>query len=122
SLLRLGDGTAQQIKLGLNKSMIVELPRPVREVMVSNPDQIDAVMQSATRAYLIGKQQGEANILFIDQNGNQVAVLEVTIERDLGALQNLIARLIPGSNVRVETVGENVVLTGRVPTPIDATR
>ena len=122
SLLRLGDGTTRQIKLGLNKSMIVELPREVREVMVSNPDQIDAVIQSATRAYLIGKKQGEANILFIDQNGNQVAVLEVTIERDLGALQNLIARLIPGSNVRVETVGENVVLTGRVPTPIDATR
>ncbi len=122
SLLRLGDGTTRQIKLGLNKSMIVELPREVREVMVSNPDQIDAVIQSATRAYLIGKKRGEANILFIDQNGNQVAVLEVTIERDLGALQDLIARLIPGSNVRVETVGENVVLTGRVPTPIDATR
>ena len=54
SLLRVGDGQVRQIKLGLNKSMIVELPRPVREVMVSNPDQIDAVMQSATRAYLIG--------------------------------------------------------------------
>ena len=123
SLLRIGANEApRQIKLGLNKSMIVELPRDVREVMVSNPAQIDAVMQSSTRAYLIGKQSGEANILFVDANGNQVAALEVTIERDLGALQNLIARLIPGSRVRVETVGENVVLTGSVPTPIDATR
>ncbi len=122
SLLRVGDGQVRQIKLGLNKSMIVELPRAVREVMVSNPDQIDAVMQSATRAYLIGKNLGEANILFIDNAGNQVAVLEVTIERDLGALENLIARLIPGSRVQVETVGQNVVLTGSVPTPIDATR
>jgi Flp pilus assembly secretin CpaC len=47
---------------------------------------------------------------------------EVTIERDLTALQELIARLVPGSRVRVETVGDNVVLTGSVPTPIDATR
>ena len=124
SLLRIGPdgGAPRQIKLGLNKSMIIELPRPVREVMVSNPEQIDAVLQSATRAYLIGKKSGEANILFIDSDGNQVATLEVTIERDLGALQNLIARLIPGSNVRVETIGENVVLTGSVPRPIDATR
>ena len=123
SLLRVGPNEPpRQIKLGLNKSMIVELPRPVREVMVSNPDQIDAVMQSATRAYLIGKQSGEANILFIDADGNQVATFEVTIERDLSALQNLIARLIPGSRVVIETVGENVVLTGSVPTPIDATR
>lgn len=122
SLLRVGDGQTRQISLGLNKSMIVELPRTVREVMVSNPNQVDAVMQSATRAYLIGKNLGEANILFIDPNGNQVAVLEVAIERDLGALQNLIARLIPGSRVKVETVGHNVVLTGSVPTPVDATR
>lgn len=122
SLLRVGAGGPRQIKLGLNKSMIVELPREVREVMVSNPEQVDAVMQSSTRAYLIGKKIGEANILFIDGDGNQVAVLEVTIERDLGALQNLIARLIPGSRVRIETVGMNVVLTGSVPTPIDATR
>jgi pilus assembly protein CpaC len=123
SLLRVGPSEGpRQIKLGLNKSMIVELPRPVREVMVSNPDQVDAVLQSSTRAYLIGKRSGEANILFIDADGNQVATFEVTIERDLGALQNLIARLIPGSHVKVETVGQNVVLTGSVPTPIDATR
>ena len=123
SFLRVGaNSRPHQIKLGLNKSMIIELPRPVREVMVSNPAQIEAVLQSSTRAYLIGKQSGEANILFTDQDGNQVATLEVTIERDLSALQNLIARLVPGSQVVVETVGENVVLTGSVPTPIDATR
>lgn len=123
SLLRLGPNEPpRQIKLGLNKSMIVELPRDVREVMVSNPEQVDAVMQSATRAYLIGKKAGEANILFVDRDGRQVATLEVTIERDLAALQNLIARLIPGSRVRAETIGRNVVLTGSVPTPIDATR
>lgn len=123
SFMRIGNQAGpRQIKLGLNKSMIVELPRPVREVMVSNPSQIEAVMQSSTRAYLIGKKPGEANILFIDQDGNPVVTLEVTIERDLSALQGLIARLIPGSRVTVETVGENVVLTGSVPTPIDATR
>ena len=52
--------------------MIVELPREVREVMVSNPEQIDAVLQTSTRAYLIGKAAGEANIIFIDKDGRQV--------------------------------------------------
>ena len=51
--------------------MIVELPREVREVMVSNPEQIDAVLQTSTRAYLIGKKPGEANIIFIDKDGRQ---------------------------------------------------
>jgi pilus assembly protein CpaC len=123
SLLRLGPNEApRQIKLGLNKSMIVELPREVREVMVSNPSQVEAVMQSATRAYLIGKNAGEANILFIDKDGNQVSTLEVMIERDFSALGGLIARLVPGAEVHVESINGSIVLTGHVPTPIDATR
>jgi pilus assembly protein CpaC len=115
-------GTSQPIMLGLNKSMIIELPRPVRDVMVSNPDQIDAVLQSSTRAYLIGKKVGEANILFTDKDGNQVATLEVTIERDLSALGDLLNRLLPNSHITIQTVGERVVLTGTVTSPLDSTR
>ena len=125
SYLRVGEtgsGTARQITLGLNKSMIVELPREVREVMVSNPGQIDAVLQTATRAYLIGKATGEANILFIDKDGRQVVALEVTVERDLSAVSDLLNRLLTGSRIQVQTVGDRVVLTGTVTSPIDATR
>ena len=125
SYLRLGEtgsGALRQIKLGLNKSMIIELPREVREVMVSNPGQIEAVLQAATCAYLIGKAAGEANILFTDQDGRQVVVLEVTIERDFTALSEFISRVIPGANVQIESLNGNVVLTGTVRNPIDATR
>ena len=60
SYLRIADtgGQSQQIELGLNKSMIVELPRDAREVMVSNPEQVEAVLQTSRRAYLIGKAAG----------------------------------------------------------------
>ena len=122
SYLRVGESGARQIKLGLNKSMIVELPREVREVMVSNPLQIEAVLQTSTRAYLIGKQTGEANILFVDNDGRQVVVLEVTIERDFSSLSEFIGRVIPGANVQVESLNGNIVLTGSVRNPIDATR
>ncbi len=125
SYLRVGEtgsGAARQITLGLNKSMIIELPREVREVMVSNPAQIDAVLQTSTRAYLIGKAAGEANIFFIDKDGRQVVTLEVTIERDFAALGEFIGRIIPGANVKVDSLNGYIVLTGTVQTPIDATR
>ena len=122
SYLRLGEGGARQIKLGLNKSMIIELPREVREVMVSNPSQIEAVLQTSTRAYLIGKQTGEANILFVDNDGRQILVLEVTIERDFTSLSEFIGRVLPGANVQVESLNGNIVLTGSVRNPIDVTR
>ena len=46
----------------------------------------------------------------------------MTIERDFSALGGLIARLVPGAQVHVEAINGSIVLTGRVPTPIDATR
>ena len=123
SYLRIGAGTkAQPVALGLNKSMIIELPREVRDVMVSNPEKIDAVMQSSTRAYLIGKDTGEANVIFLDKDSNQVATLEVSVERDLSQLDDLLARLIPGSKIHIDAIGERTVLTGTVPNPIDASR
>jgi pilus assembly protein CpaC len=117
-----GDGAARQITLGLNKSMVVDLPRDVREVFVSNPEKIDAVLQTSRRAYLIGKAPGEANINFMDQDGLQVVSLEVTVERDLAALQNLLNSLLRGAQINVRTVSGSVILTGTVQNPIDATR
>ena len=117
-----GNGTGRQITLGLNKSMIIGLPREVREVMVSNPDKMEAVLQTSTRAYLIGKAPGEANIIFVDKDGRQVVTLEITVERDLSALAGLLNRLIRGANIRVETVSGSVILSGTVQNAIDATR
>ena len=114
--------TARQMTLGLNKSMIIELPREVREVVVSNPEQMDAVLQTSTRAYLIGKKTGEANVIFVDKEGRQVVTLEVTIERDFSALSEFIGRVIPGANVKVDSLNGSIVLTGTVQNPIDATR
>jgi len=124
SLLRI-DGSlpaTRKVNLGVNKSMIVELPRPVRDVMVSNPKLIDAVMQTSTRVYIAGMSKGEANVFFVDKDGNQILTLEVNIDRDLSALGDLLNQLIPSSHIKIRTVGDRVVLTGSVIHPIDASR
>jgi pilus assembly protein CpaC len=123
SYLRIGEsGGSRPLRLGLNKAMIVELPHPVREVMVSNPGQIDAVLQTSTRAYLTGRAIGEANVIFVDKDGRQVVTLEVSIERDLQSLGALLSRLIPNSHIQVEGIGARVVLSGTVTNPVDASR
>jgi pilus assembly protein CpaC len=127
SVLHIGADVAlpakRQIKLGLHKSIFVELPREVRDVMVSDPKMVEAVMQTSTRAYLIGSDTpGAANVFFNDKDGHQILTLEITVERDLAALEALLNRLIPGAKLRVESVSGSVVLSGTVPKPIDATR
>lgn len=77
------------ITLGRNKSTLVELPRDLRDVIVSNPEIMDAVVQSSNRVYLIGKKVGQSNAFFFDSMGRQIVTLEVIVEHDTAVLEGL---------------------------------
>ena len=126
SVLTIPDGSALPIKrrlsIGLDKSMMIELPTDVSDVLVSSPEVVDAVVQTPRRIYLLGKDVGEANAFFMGPGGKKVLLLELSVMRDLAPLSETLARLIPGSKIKVTTVGSNVALTGSVLTPADANR
>ena len=102
--------------------MLIEVPRDLRDVIVSSPDIVDAVVQSSNRVYLIGKKVGQANAFFFDANGQQIATLELVVEHDTAVLDTLYKRLLPGSNIKTEILNETVILTGSVRNPADASR
>lgn len=112
----------QRIKLGLNKSRVIELPRDAYDILVANPAVADAVTRTARRIYLFGKSVGETNVFVFGPNGEQIASLEIQIERDTAGIEEAIKKFIPNSDVKVELINDNVVLTGTVETPLDATR
>jgi pilus assembly protein CpaC len=113
---------SRKLSVNVDKSMFVELPVDLQSVLVSNPEIVDAVVQSNRMIYLLGKDSGEANIFLIGPDGQKLAFFEVTVSRDLTSLNDTLARLIPGSKIRGEMVADNVVLTGSVINPIDADR
>ena len=112
----------KRINLGRNKAMVVDLPRDLRDVMVSAPEIMDAVVQSTNRVHLIGKKTGQSNAFFFDANGEQILTLEVVIDEDTSSLDALLNRLIPGANVKSEILNYTVILTGTVRNPVDASR
>lgn len=112
----------RRVTIGLNKSLIVELPRHAREVLVSNPEYADAVVRSSRTSYLIGKKVGQTNVFYFDGSGRRILTLEVRIERDVTDIQRLYDRYLPGSRIKVEAVNDNIVLTGRVANAADSSR
>lgn len=114
--------TTRRLSIGLDKSMMIELPTDVSDVLVSSPEVVDAVVQTPRRIYLLGKDVGEANAFFMGPGGRKVLLLELTVVRDLAPLSDMLAKLIPGSRIKVVTVGNNVALTGNVLTPADSSR
>ena len=125
-------GRTRPVSLETNKSMILDLPADVAEVIVSQPSIAGAIMRTARRAIIQGLTAGTTNILFLDAQGTPISVLDLRIAQpasEVGmALQSTLARVIPGSNIRVETLSNNAidgvthfVLTGTVLTAEDKT-
>jgi len=112
----------KRLDLGIGRSVVVQFPVPLKDVLVSDPKVLDAVVQSSDRVFLIAKGTGQTNAFFFDEYGQQILTLDVAIGADLSALDQLLGRLIPGSNVHSEIAGRAIVLTGTVRTPIDSDR
>lgn len=113
---------SQKINLGLNKSIVVDLPSDAYDILVANPSIADAVTRTARRIYLFGKQVGETNVFVFGANGQQIVSFNLHVERDVAGLEENLRKFIPDSHIKVELINDNVVLTGTVQTPLDAQR
>lgn len=116
-------GATRELQVDLNKTVLVDLPAGAAEVIVSQPEIAAAIMRSRTRALIQGITSGDTNIFFLDDNGRTIQVLDVSVMEEASqigsALEIALARIIPGSNIRVESVmlggsTNRVVLTGNV--------
>jgi len=105
---------SQSIILPLNKAAVVDLPYAAADVLVSQPSIVDAVVRSPKRVYLLGLTVGETNAFFFDSRGRQILNLEIRVERDLDALQDLLGRLMPESRIDLEAVNNNIIIRGTV--------
>ena len=111
---------SRRVKLGVNKSLVVELPLDAKDILVSNPKIADAVLRTARRAFLIGMEAGQTNIVFFDAGGQQILGLDLQVERDLAALAAMLRKVLPGSDIQPEGVGDGVALAGVVANAADA--
>ena len=115
-------GASKRVKLGWNKSMVIDLPKNAHDIMVANPRVADAITRTSRRLYVFAKEVGETNIFVFDAAGNQIVSLDLVIERDIEGVEGYIRKYVPGSDVKVEMINDNVILTGTVPTPQAASR
>jgi pilus assembly protein CpaC len=114
------DAGSRFVPLGIGKSVVIDLPRDVKDVLVADPKIANAVIRSARRAYIIGSAVGQTNVFFFDHNGQQIVGLDIAVTRDLNGLRAAIRQALPNVDIRVEGLGEGVVLSGTVTSPIEA--
>jgi pilus assembly protein CpaC len=113
-----GSAKTRFLPLGIGKSVIIDLPREVKDVLVADPKIANAVIRSAQRAYIIGAAVGQTNIVFFDADGQQVAAYDIAVKRDLNGVRAALRQAFPG--IQIEGIGDSVMLTGSVSSPIEA--
>ncbi|MFL6838473.1 MAG: type II and III secretion system protein family protein [Bradyrhizobium sp.] len=115
-----GQMNARFLSLGIGKSVVIDLPRDIKDVLVADPKIANAVVRSAQRAYIIGAAVGQTNIVFFDSAGQQIAAYDIAVKRDLNGVRAALRQSLPNSDIQIDGVGEGVVLTGTAASPIDA--
>ncbi|MCL8485091.1 MULTISPECIES: type II and III secretion system protein family protein [Bradyrhizobium] len=117
-VVSVGSSKVHYLSLGIGKSVVVDFPQDVKDVLVADPKIANAVVRSARRAYIIGAAVGQTNVVFFDGEGQQVAAYDIAIKRDLNGVRQALSQSIPG--VKIDGVGDGVILTGSVSSPVEA--
>jgi pilus assembly protein CpaC len=115
-----GQMNARPLSLGIGKSIVIDLPRDIKDVLVADPKIANAVVRSSQRAYIIGAAVGQTNVVFFDAAGQQIAAYDIAVTRDLNGLRAALRQMFPNSDIRIEGVGDGVVLGGTAATPVEA--
>ena len=115
-----GQMNARFVSLGIGKSIVIDLPREIKDVLVADPKVANAVVRSTQRAYIIGAAVGQTNIIFFDSTGAQIAAYDIAVKRDLNGVRAALKQSLPNSDILIEGVGDGVVLSGTAASPVEA--
>ena len=110
----------RNLQLGVGKSVIVDLPEEAAEIYVGDPRIANAVVRTARRIYVSALANGQTTVFALAGDGRKIAIIEVSVGRDVGDLKRLIDAAMPGNDIRVHTVANSVILLGTVASAIEA--
>jgi pilus assembly protein CpaC len=110
----LSQTVARRLQMGVGKSVMVDLPADAAEIFIGQPTVANAVVRSARRLYIDAISNGQTSIFALDKSGRQIAVIEVSVGRDVGELKELLNAAIPNNDIQVKTIADSVILLGTV--------
>src|SRR5579863_753386 len=114
------DFGSRPVTLGVSKSVVIDLPHDIKDVLVADPNIANAVVRSSRRAYIVGIKVGQTNVFFFDAEGRQMAGFDIAVTRDLNGIRAAIRQVLPEADIRVEGIGEGVILSGSVQSQAEA--
>ncbi len=107
----------ETMQLAAGKSLVFSLPNDVVRVAVGSAEVADVQLISPREVYLLGKKVGTTNVMVWTKESTKVIDLKIGL--DVQTLRSSMRELVPNElNVRVDALGDTLVVSGVVSDPM----
>ena len=112
---------AQELKLTVGKSVVIDYPSDIGRISTSNPDIVDAVPITSREILINAKANGQSTLVVWSKSGER-SFFAVTVDQNLEALQKLLKETFPNESIDVHASRDSASLNGKVSSQIVADR
>jgi len=105
--------SAEDLRLTVGKSVVIDYPSDIRQISTSNPDIIDASPVTTREILMHGKGLGSATMIVWSKTG-QRTFYNVTVDLNVEPLRRLLAETFPNEQIVPQTTRDSIALNGRV--------
>jgi pilus assembly protein CpaC len=112
---------AEDVRLTVGKSIVIDYADEIRQISTSNPDIVDASPVTTREMLVHGKGLGTATLI-VWNKGGQRNFYNVVVETNLEPLRLLYRETFPNETIHVQSSKESLSLTGSVSSPAVAER
>lgn len=116
---------SQPLSIEAGSGKVITLRAPATNVFVADPKVVEVRPGSANALFIFGVGPGRTTVAALDAQGAPVANFEVSVRPSVyaaGEAQAAVARMLPGSRIRVNAASRGLVLSGEAASPAEAAR
>lgn len=107
-------GTNKQLKVPLNRAVVVESETPFAELSIANAAIADLSSLSDRTIYVLGKSPGTTTLTLFDAAGRLITNVDVRVTPDLAEFKERLRQILPGESIEVRSANDGIVLSGVV--------
>src|SRR5712671_7834758 len=104
---------AEDLRLTVGKSVVIDYPSDVRQISTSNPDVIDASPVTTREILLHGKGLGNATMVVWSKTGERT-FYNVTVDLNVDPLRKILKDSFPNEQILPESSRDSLTLNGRI--------
>lgn len=110
----LDGGRTADLKVPMNRAVVVESDQPFSELSIANPDIADIATLSERTIYVLGKAPGRTTLTLLAPDGGLITHVEVQVTPDVSELKERLREVLPGESIDVRPANDGLVLSGTV--------